>query len=410
MTNNKRNYNPSKHKYFAFISYRGADVELAKKLQKKFNNYKLPSTYTNPFDENNQRMQPVCRDRDNFVGGDVSKQIHDAIDQSMYVVMICTPNMTQNDDQTNYVNDEVQHLIDTGRIDRLIPLVFDGKAYAPDDYKKANRPVETPFQDECLPFVLRKWMAEHNEHDFTLNIFNIEEQGERDEEKMFLRCVATILAEEFNKLWDRFTKEQKKRKSIIAISAAATTGLFIAAILATIAMTRPVDVKVKLNEVSIHNDNLPKLSNAIVTISKDDYVNSDTIVCIDQFGILGKVPHSYLGEMVHLKVDCNGWIPLDTIVNLTKELYINLARDPHPYGDIQFLIWDPVQEKAHAGVKASIEGIEGISDSSGRVFLTIPLVKQDTIYTVSCEIPLTDSILKGFPTTPSTALVIRQQP
>ena len=45
MTNNTRNYNPSKHKYFAFISYRGADVELAKKLQKKFNTYKLSSNY-----------------------------------------------------------------------------------------------------------------------------------------------------------------------------------------------------------------------------------------------------------------------------------------------------------------------------------------------------------------------------
>lgn len=404
-----KSYNPSNYKYFAFISYRGADVELAKKLQKKFNNYKLPSTYTNPFDKSNHRMQPVCRDRDNFVGGEVSAQICEAIDRSLYVVMICTPHMTQSDDQTNYVNDEVQHLIDTGRLDRLIPLVFDGKAYTPDDYKKANRPIENPFQNECLPFALRKWMAEHNNHNFTLNIFSIEEQGERDEEKMFLRCVATILAEEFNKLWNRFTNEQKKRKKTIAFSIATGACFFVAAIFATIAMTRSVDIKVKLNEISVHNDNLPKLNDAIVRLSKDDYVNADTIAYIDQIGILKKVPHEYLGKEVRLTVDCKDWLPLDTVMNLTKELSINIARDPHPYGDIQFLIWDPIQEKAHAGVKASIKGIEGISDSNGRIYLTIPLSKQDTQYFVNCEMPLLNNILHGLPTTPSTALNIKQQ-
>lgn len=58
-------------------------------------------------------------------------------------------------------------------------------------------------------------MWQHNDHDFTLNIFNIEEQGERDEDKMFLRCVATILAEEFTKLWDRFKIEQRRRKGLL---------------------------------------------------------------------------------------------------------------------------------------------------------------------------------------------------
>lgn len=147
--------NEQQYRYFAFISYRGADVEIAKKLQKRFNNFKLPSTYVNPFDADNQRMQPVCRDRDNFVGGDVSAQINDAIDHSMYVVMVCTPNMTKHGDQENYVNDEIRHLIETNRIERLIPLVFDGRAYTPDDYRNAARDIREPFSDECLPFALR---------------------------------------------------------------------------------------------------------------------------------------------------------------------------------------------------------------------------------------------------------------
>lgn len=304
------------YKYFAFISYRGADVEIAKKLQKKFNNFKLPATYTNPFDENNQRMQPVCRDRDTFVGGDVTAQIYDAIDHSMYVVMVCTPNMTKSDDQTNYVNDEVRHLIETGRLDRLIPLVFDGRAYVPDDYKKDNRDIKEPFLDECLPFALREWLYEHDTHDFTLNIFNIEEQGERDEEKMFLRCVATILAEEFNKLWDKFKIEQKKRKRNIAIGILSSIIIFVLAIIAAITLTQPVDVKVKLKETSTYNDNLPKLKDAIVTLSIDDYSNTDTVACIDDYAIWDKVPYDYLGKDVHLTVSCQNWLTTDTTVTL----------------------------------------------------------------------------------------------
>lgn len=396
-----------KYKYFAFISYRGADVEIAKKLQKKFNNFKLPSTYINPFDENNQRMQPVCRDRDTFVGGDVTAQIHDAIDHSMYVVMVCTPNMTQSDDLTNYVNDEVSHLIETGRLDRLIPLVFDGRSYAPDDYKKAHRDIKTPFLDECLPYALREWMYNNDTHDFTLNIFNIEEQGERDEDKMFLRCVATILAEEFNNLWDRFKIEQKKRRRNIAISIVSTIVIFILAIIAAIALTQPVDVKVKLNEVSVHNDHLPKLKDAIVTLSIDDYTNTDTVPSIEDYAILNKVPYGYLNKDVRLTVTCDNWLPTDTVVKLTKNMSLNIARDSHLYGDIQFLLWNKNEERGVPNIKISIEGVEGVSDSEGRVHINIPLKKQKTKYHVDCDVPLVNNTLNGLQTTTSLALYFK---
>lgn len=395
-----------RHKYFAFISYRGADVGIAKKLQKKFNNFKLPSTYTNPFDENNQRMQPVCRDRDNFVGGDVTAQINDAIDRSMYVVMVCTPNMTQSDDRINYVNDEVRHLIDTGRLDHLIPLVFEGIAYTPDDYMKAKRSVENPFPDECLPYALRVWMSEHNDHGFTLNIFNVEEQGERDEDKMFLRCVATILAEEFNKLWDRFKIEQKKRKRNIVISIVLTIIVFIFAIIAAISFTQPIDVKVKLTEMSLHNENLPALKDAIVTISIDDYANSDTIACIEDIGLLDKVPYSYIGKNVHLTVRCKNWLPLDTVVNLANNMSINVARDSHPYGNIQFCFWNVEQECKYPNTRLSINGHETTSDEGGYVTYSMPLAEQSTYYIIETSMPLVSDTLY-MPTTESTIIEVK---
>lgn len=306
-----------RYKYFAFISYRGADVEIAKKLQKKFNNFKLPATYTNPFDENNQRMQPVCRDRDTFVGGDVTAQIHDAIDHSMYVVMVCTPNMTQSDDQTNYVNDEVRNLIETGRIDRLIPLVFDGRAYAPDDYKKDNRDIKEPFLDECLPFALREWLYEHDTHDFTLNIFNIEEQGERDEEKMFLRCVATILAEEFNKLWDRFKEDQKKRRRNIAISVVSIIIAFILAVRLTYLyeyyQEQPFESKISVKE-TVNYPNLPSPKEIEISICLDGIWRRDTISQMGESAVFKGILAKYKKEPIKLQVRNVCFLPLDTTI------------------------------------------------------------------------------------------------
>ena len=395
-----------KFNYFAFISYRGADVEIAKKLQRKFYKFKLPSTYVNPFDPTSRIMKPVCRDRDNFVGGEVLAQIKEAIDHSMYVVLVCTPNMTRNDDQTHYVNDEIQHLIDTDRMKYLIPLVFDGRVYSPDDYRKAGRSVEEPFDDDCLPYALRKWMASQVNHDFTLNIFNIEEQGERDEEKMFLRCVATILAEEFSKLWDRFKIEQKKRKKRMILGMACAACVVASIVIAAVAITQPKDVFVKLNEYSVYNENLPDLKDAVVTITIDDYVNFDTIARIEDLAVLDKVPYGYLDKNVHLTFNCKHWMSLDTIVPLKQKMTIDVCRDSCAYGDIYFRLWNEEKGVASPNTIISINGHEVTSDSDGCVKYFMPLVEQDTCYMLNASLPLEENKLY-MPTTESTVIIVK---
>ena len=395
-----------KYNFFAFISYRGADAKIAKKLQLKFYNFKLPSTYTNPFDPTCNRMKPVCRDRDYFVGGEVLAQIKDAIDHSMYVVLVCTPNMTRTDDQTHYVNDEIQHLINTDRLDRLIPLVFDGKVYSPDDYRKAGRSIEDPFEDECLPYALRKWMASQVNHDFTLNIFNIEEQGERDEEKMFLQCVATILAEEFSKLWDRFKIEQKKRKKRMILGIACVACLVASIVIAAVILTQPRDIYVKLNEYSVHNENLPDLKDAVVAITIDNYKNSDTIASIEELSVLDKVPYEYLGKKVHLTFNCRHWMPLDTIVTLKQKMTINVYRDSCVYGNIYFRLWNEEKGVASPNTLISINGHEVTSDSEGCVKYFMPLWEQDTCYMLNASLPLEENKLY-MPTTESTVIIVK---
>lgn len=328
-------------------------------------------------------MQPVCRDRDVFVGGDVTAQIHDAIDHSMYVVMVCTPNMTQSDDQTNYVNDEVSHLIETGRLNRLIPLVFDGRAYSPYDYKKNNRDIKDPFGDENLPYALREWMYKHDTHDFTLNIFNIEEQGERDEEKMFLRCVATILAEEFNKLWDRFKEEQKKRRMNIAISVVSIIIVFILAIRFTYLyefyQEQPFESKISLKERTEY-PNLPSPKEIEISICLDEIWRRDTISQMGESAIFKGVLAKYKKEPIKLQVRNVCFLPLDTTITLRDHLLIPLHRDSAYYGEIFVLLLDnhiPINNQL-----VSVNGTNHITDADGILKCHIPIEQQSESYLI----------------------------
>lgn len=371
------------YKYFAFISYRGTDVEIAKKLQKKFNEYKLPSTYKNPFDEKNQRMQPVCRDRDNFVGGEISPQIKDAIDHSMYVVMICTPNMTRTLDKENYVNDEVNHLIETNRINRLIPLVYDGRAYSANNYIRINRPIEEPFENESLPYTLRKWMADHIDHEYTLNIFNIEEQGERDEDKMFLRCVATILAQEFNKLWNRYEIEQKKRKRNIIISTVLSITIFISAIVLTYQyeqyQEQPFESKITLKERTVY-PNLPPPEKIEISICFDGVWRRDTITHIGDSAVFGDILAKFKKQQIRMQVRNVCFLPMDTILTLCDHLQIPLQRDINYYGKIRILLLDDGTPICNQTVY--VNDMPYSTDADGILYCHIPLEKQSGSYIV----------------------------
>lgn len=396
-----------KYKYFAFISYRGSDYRIAKKLEKKFLNYKLPSDYSNPFDENDCTMKQVFRDRNNLPAGQLLPHLKKAIDNSMFVVLVCTPNMTKTADKNNYVIDEINHLIAKKRIKTcLIPLVYDGKIYAPNEYEIKERDIENPFDDEAAPYALRKWMKENNDHESTINILYKEEQGEVNEEKMFLKCVATIINRDFETLWNKYEEEKKieKRKKIKIVSMLILSIILLVA--GIINYMKPLDVKIRLNEVSIHNNNLPKLKDAIVSIAVDDYYDIDTIIHIDDYAILNKVPRSYVGNDVRLLFKCKDWNSLDTIVRLTKDMSINIARNPFTYGEIQFCLWNADKEKKYPNESLSINGHKVTSDDEGRILYYMPLEEQDTVYKIESNMQLYESDLH-MPTTQSTTILVK---
>lgn len=400
--------------YYAFISYRGTDVKWAKWFVKKADNYLLPTVTPDDvkagnrvparLKEDDKYLYPVFCDRDNLKSGKLLDQILASIDVSRKIVVLCTPTAAQ---KGSWMDDELRHIINCGRIDQLIPLVVEGRVYSIEEYEAAGRSIDDPFPDDCNPYVLREYMKEHREHAAAINYIEFVEQGVRNPERAFIKCVASIIDMPFEDLWDRFGKEQKRKKLVRRLAVAAA--IVVAAIvgLGTWWYNQPVDVRAHLNETSIHNDQLPSLKDAIVTLMIDNETKRDTLSSLADVALFANIPHDALGKEAHITMECKDWLTTDTTLILSKNITLNIARNPHSYGDIQFMLWNPNTERTYPGVKVSINGHEATADAEGRICYAMPLAEQNTYYIIKAPMSLENDTLNAESMTESTIIIVK---
>ena len=183
--------------YFAFISYQRKDEEWADRLRNKLEHYRLPSSVRKHDASLPKEIRPIFRDALELSGGFLSKEIETALQQSKFLIVICSPNSAKSP----WVNKEIQTFIDLGREDCIIPFIIDGIPFSEDP------------DTECFPPALRSLKGEkellgisHNEID-------------RNGDAASVKVVARMFGLKFDTLWKRYEREQrKKRYMIIAAS------------------------------------------------------------------------------------------------------------------------------------------------------------------------------------------------
>lgn len=196
----------SNKKYFAFISYSHKDSELAKWLQHEFEYYELPATL---FDERKdlhkedfpKSFRPVFRDEDELSGGELKPQISEALADSEYLIVVCSPNSAQS----LYVNKEIKEFINLSQVNkrRIFPFIVDGKPHQDDEHKEM----------ECFPKSLLE-LSNDVADPIELIAGDIKTTG-RDH--AFVKILAGTLNEKnirFADLWNRYAieKAEKERK------------------------------------------------------------------------------------------------------------------------------------------------------------------------------------------------------
>ena len=179
----------------AFISYKREDEKWAKWLQYKLEHYRLPSEILkkNPNIEFSRKPRHVFKDTTDLSGGLLEEEIRKALDSSKYLIVICSPRASQSP----WVCKEVQHFIDIGREEYIIPFIIDGKP-------NASNP-----EEECFPEGLRLLSDERE----ILGI-NINEMG-RD--ATAIKVIARMFGLRFDTLWQRHERAKRRRNFMYVV-------------------------------------------------------------------------------------------------------------------------------------------------------------------------------------------------
>lgn len=197
------------YEYFAFISYKREDEKWAKWLQKKLESYSLPTALRKQNPTLPNKIRPVFRDQSELSGGNLKAEIEKGLDNSKYLIVICSPRSAKSP----WVSKEVQHFIDNGRAEFIIPFIIGGTPNATDP------------DDECFPEGLRQLKGEKE-----LLGININEMG-RD--AAAIKVIARMFDLRFDVLWQRHKRSKHLRNLfwIIALGLIVLSVVIFAAVL-----------------------------------------------------------------------------------------------------------------------------------------------------------------------------------
>ena len=186
-----------KYEYYGFISYNRRDRKEAVRIQQQLERYRLPASLRKERPDLPEHVSPIFLDQSDLVAhdGGLEQSLLDQLDKSEYLIVLCSPNSAHS----SWVNAEIEHFIETGRISHIIPVIISGESHAQDP---AN---------ECYPPALRDLSGS----DKLLSI-RMENHGQNG---VLLRLIATILHLRLDDLEARDAAYRKRRKLIFAAAA-----------------------------------------------------------------------------------------------------------------------------------------------------------------------------------------------
>lgn len=133
--------------YRAFISYSHRDKDLAQRLHRAVESYRIPAKLVGrvtAVGRTPRRLRPIFRDREELpASGDLSAELSAALRQSQFLVVICSPAAAAS----RWVNEEILQFKRAHGDARVLAVVADGEPYASDVPGREDR--------ECFPHALR---------------------------------------------------------------------------------------------------------------------------------------------------------------------------------------------------------------------------------------------------------------
>lgn len=356
----------NQYKYIAFISYNSKDNRKARWLQKRLESYSLPSVIVNEkgevarsYDKKTKKFR-VFRYVTDLVAQNLDDGLRRELDQSKYLIVICSPNSSN----APWVRNEVKHFIETGRKKQIIPFVIKGTPYSND-------------KNECFTPELKEAFPNGSALGVSLNDIGDDLWIFR-KRKAVAKIVSLLidLPNAYDFLWNRY-RNQLIRKIIGNIIFLL---LIVSSLIYIYKIDKNFDMKISVIENNISNANLPELRNAEILLCLEGDTFSKKIMSVDETVTFSNVSHKFLEKQANVHFEGYGYLPLDTTITVNELVNLEIQRDMHLYGDIQFLLVDIKNERILPREELWLENIKVVSDDSGRVKTYIPLCHQKQKY------------------------------
>lgn len=384
------------YKYFAFISYKSDDLKEAWALKKKLDGYKLPTLLCKQYNKERKPTHEAFLDKTNIQPGELTKELRDNLDSSHYLIVVCSPRSAKSE----YVTAEIEWFTRNGRESEMFLFIIESD---PDPLKiersfnPAIKKVEKQWEErdckEGREYVKREILGvniKEKDVDKMFFIYRWPIVGKwLQRERAYMQLISALLHLEFEQLWSY----QRIRLAEWIISWIVGLIVVFGAIVYTAYINRDVDITTRLKEVSFHNEQLPPLKDAVVTIVFDNKTEVDTIHSLEASRVFTNVPHRYLNKKARVKVSCQDFMDVDTIVVLTKDMVLNIQRDLSVYGNIHFRLWNPDTETPVVNADVEIAGQKVTSNETGTVSLFVPLEKQRKSYYVNASVPIANDTI-----------------
>lgn len=358
------------YKYFAFISYNSKDTEWGKKVQKKLEYYRMPATMCSEHGWERTPITPVFFAPTDIQLGGLTEELQEKLRASRNLIVICSPNSAKSE----WVGKEIEFFHKLGRTKEIHFFIVDGEPHSGNPDTECFNPIVDTLG---LPEILG---ANIHEHIYRWPWLN--------KERAYVQLISKLLGVEFDAIWRRH------RRLLIQKAIAWTIGVVVvlSALFGVWKANQPVDVEVRLKETTVHNDNLPALKDAIVTMTLENETKTDTIPSLDDAIVFTNIPHRYLNQEVHMTIACHDYMATDTILLLTKDVTLDIRRNPMVYGDVHFCLRNRDTERTLPNRKVQVAGMETKSDENGRVSVFVPLEQQRIAYDVTVGTTINDTI------------------
>lgn len=379
------------YKYFAFISYSSKDVDWGKRVQKKLEGYRMPSTLCSQHGWSRKPMRPIFFAPTDIQPGELTTELQERMKASRHLIVICSPNSAQS----KWVGKEISYFHSLGRPENIHFFIIDGR-HSGNEKTKCFNPVVAELG---LSGVLG---------------VNIHEKVSRwpwvNKERAYVQLITKLLGVEFDSIWQRHKRMmvQQVASWIIGIMMMLACLMFVAK------NNMPFNSQIQLYEGSERSTSLPDPSVIYLTMTLDNENKHDTLCCsFDTPSTIANIPHRFLNEKVLIHIECKDYESVDTLIECKEHISIPIYRDPKPYGNIQVRLWNNQDEVPVPFAKIVLNNkFVFVSDSEGRIHGQIPLKDQRTSYFISSDMLEIEGIddngpILYMPNTESTILLVK---